>query len=149
MSQADPHADEAAPPRGSWWQRNWKWVAPVGCLLPIVLIGGSAIGLVFGLLSFIKSSDAYTRSLAAVRADKSIQDALGEPIQPAMLVTGQIQVANNSGHADLAYQISGPKGEGFVHAVADKVGGQWIYKSNRVFIKASGQEIEVPVNPSN
>src|SRR5437762_5564299 len=26
-------------PRPNWFERNWKWVVPVGCLLPVLLVG--------------------------------------------------------------------------------------------------------------
>lgn len=130
-------------PRKSWWGRNWKWVVPVGCLTPIIVCGGLiTLGVTVGL-GAIKSSDVYQQSLAAAQADARVQQALGTPVEPGFLVTGNIDVQNSSGRADLTYPISGPKGGGTVHAMGDMAGGAWTLNLVVVKIDASGEEIDV------
>jgi hypothetical protein len=40
----------------TWWQRNWKWFVPVGCLGLLAIITGLAVLLVTVVLGMIKSS---------------------------------------------------------------------------------------------
>lgn len=141
----DPEATPTPQPR-SWWSRNWKWVVPVGCLLPFVAMGGCLTFFVVVAFGSLKSSDAYTHSLAAMRADGDVQAALGSPIDPAFLVSGNIQVGTQGGHADIAYDISGPKGKATVYAIADKEAGDWVFKTLVVKVESSGENIDVLAN---
>jgi hypothetical protein len=42
-------------------------------------------------------------------------------------MSGQINVQNTTGDADINIPVSGPKGKGTIHAVAKKEGGSWRY----------------------
>ena len=119
------------PPAGElkrgWWSRNWKWFVPVGCIgfIALLLIGIAAIvGVVFGA---IKSSDVYREALQRAQNHPEVQAALGTPIEAGWWMTGQMDVNNDTGSANLSIPISGPKGKGSVHVVATKQGGSWIY----------------------
>src|SRR5438105_7409583 len=46
------------PPRRNWWERNWKWFVPTGCMTLIVLAMLFVACIVFFALSILKSSDA-------------------------------------------------------------------------------------------
>ena len=56
MSQ--PFPPMPAPPR-NWWQRNWKWFVPTGCLTMLVLLGCFITFILFVVMGALKSSDAY------------------------------------------------------------------------------------------
>jgi cytochrome oxidase complex assembly protein 1 len=135
------------PRQKSWWGRNWFWVVPLGCLTPIVCVVGCVVLSVMAVFGLLRSSEAYTRSLAAVTENAQVQAALGEPIQPGTFVTGNVNVSNNGGHADIHYSVSGPKGDGSVHVVADKQNGAWVFSTNRVVLNPTQEEIDVPVSP--
>jgi hypothetical protein len=113
----------------SWWTRNWKWVVPVGCL-GIVALGlifvAAIIGVVFGAM---KSSDVYRQALQRARNSPEVQSALGTPIEPGWFMSGNINVKNTTGDADITFPISGPKGKANVHAVATKESGRWNYST--------------------
>jgi hypothetical protein len=126
----------------SWLGRNWKWLLPVGCLLPFVAVGGCVTLIIVGVFGALKASDAYHLSLAAVRADQAVVDALGEPIEPAFLVSGNIHVSTQGGNADVHYDITGPKATGTVHAVAVKEAGSWKFRS-LVVETSTGEKIDV------
>jgi hypothetical protein len=51
-------------PQPNWLGRNWKWVVPVGCLLPVLLVGGCALMVFFFAAGVMKQSDAYKIALA-------------------------------------------------------------------------------------
>jgi len=113
------------PPQPTWWNRNWKWAVPVGCITPLVCCGGFVgviLTIVFGAM---KSSDVYKDSVSRATADVRVKDLLGEPIEPGLFVTGNINVNNNSGEADLSIPLSGPKGSATLHVVAEKTDGKW------------------------
>jgi Cytochrome oxidase complex assembly protein 1 len=131
------------PRERSWWGRNWKWVVPLGCLSPFLLIGGCVAALAIVLFGSLKNSDAYQKSLEAVRANQEVESVLGAPITPAFFVTGNIFVGNGGGHVDISYDVSGPKGSATVHAVADKKDGAWEFRSIKVFPAESGKRIDV------
>lgn len=98
--------------------------------------------LVVSVFGTLKASDAYNLSLAQVRADDAVVAALGEPIEPSLIVSGNIHVSNQVGNADVHYDITGPKGTGAVHAVAFKEAGSWKFRS--IVVKTSaGEKIDV------
>jgi hypothetical protein len=131
-----------APRERSWFGRNWKWLLPIGCLLPFVAVGGCVTLVVVGVFGALKASDAYNLSLAAVRADEAVVDVLGEPIEPAFLMSGNIHVSNRGGNADVHYGVSGPKATGTVHSVAFKEAGDWQFRSI-VVETSTGEKIDV------
>jgi hypothetical protein len=132
----------------SWWGRNWMWVVPLGCLTPLVLVGGCVAALFFFVFSTLKSTEAYQQSLAAVLRDPQVQAALGEPITPKWTFQGKVNVTNDSGNADITYDVGGPKGDATVHVVADKKAGVWTINTNHVRIKSTNAEFDVPVTPN-
>jgi hypothetical protein len=115
--------------RRSWWGRNWFWVVPAGCLIPVVLCGGFVALIVAVVFGAIKSSAPYTESLAVVQRHPHAHELLGAPIEPGFFVTGSINVSGSSGDADIAYSVSGPKGSGTVYVVAEKTAGEWEFKT--------------------
>ena len=129
----------------SWWGRNWKWVVPLGCLTPVVLMIGCGVAMFFAVSGLIKSSDAYVHSFAAVSSNQAVKDALGEPIAVGLGFEGNFRSDNNQGGTDLTYSISGPKGAGTVHVIASKRDGSWTYQTNRVHINSTNEDIDVPV----
>jgi hypothetical protein len=130
------------PQERSWFGRNWKWLLPVGCLLPFVAVGGCVTVLVVGVFGALKASEGFSQSLAMVRADQQVKDVLGEPLEPAFLVSGNINVSTQGGNADVHYDITGPKGTGTVHAEAFKEAGSWRFRT-LIVETSSGEKIDV------
>jgi len=141
----------SAQPQRSWWNRNWKWVVPVGCLvllLPLLAITGfvgTILAIVFGS---IKSSDAYEEALARARANPAVVAALGEPVEDGWLVGGNIQVNGPSGSADLSSSLHGPKGKGTLYVVATKSAGRWEYQTLEVEVDGSPERIDLLAGPA-
>ncbi len=127
----------------SWWSRNWKWVLPVGCLTPVLVCGGCVAVILTAAFGTIKSSTPYQDSLAAVRNSPQAQAALGVPIEPGFLVTGEIEATGASGHADIGYSVSGPQGSGTVYAVADKSAGEWTFSTLVLELKETGERLDL------
>lgn len=127
----------------NWWEKNWKWFVPVGCLGTLVIFAG----FVFVILSFVftmmKSSDAYRDAVAEARAYPPVQAAIGTPIEEGFFTTGNINVNGPSGHADLAIPVSGPGGKATIYAVATKSAGQWTFTTLIVEIEATRERIDL------
>ena len=133
------HAAATSTTRKSWLERNWKWFIPACFLIPVFLCSGGVV-LLFGA---IKSSGAYQQSLAWVTAHPDVEAALGTPIEAGFLVTGNIQVSESSGNAELAYTVSGPDDSGSVYVVATKYRGSWAFETLRVVTETGGEEIDL------
>jgi hypothetical protein len=135
------------PPQGNWWNRNWKWAVPVGCLVPILLGSGIVLLILTLVFGALKSSDPYTQALAAARANSEVKALLGEPIQPGFWVSGNFQVNGSSGNADFSIPLSGPKGSATVYATARKAAGRWEFIALEVSPKGSETRIDLRSRP--
>ncbi len=141
LNSRDGSAD--SPTRRSWWSRNWKWLVPVGCLVPILVCGG-LIALIFGLLNTaIKSSEPYQHALAQARAHPDVIKLLGQPIEPGRIATGNIHLNNDAGDADLYLTLNGPNRSAIVHVMATKVGGVWNYSMITLTPHGGGDQIDL------
>jgi hypothetical protein len=129
--------------RTSWWQRNWKWFVPVGCLGLIAMVGGAIVGLLFLVFGLIKSADVYQDALSQAQNHPAVQRELGQPIEAGWLVMGNISLEGTSGEADITIPVSGPNGEARVYVVASKTAGQWTYQLLEVEFSESGQRLNL------
>jgi hypothetical protein len=127
----------------SWWGRNWKWVVPAGCLVPVVICGGFVALLFTVVFGAIKSSGPYTESLALVKQHPEARQLLGAPIEPGFFVAGSINVSGTSGDADIYYSVSGPKGEATVYVVAVKKAGEWDFETLILASKETGDRLDL------
>jgi Cytochrome oxidase complex assembly protein 1 len=130
------------PPKG-WFDRNWKWVLPVGCL-GFVLLASAFVGGIFLLVeTSFRHSDAYTQALARVEADPQVIAGIGQPLKAGWLISGNINVSGSSGHSDLSIPISGPRGKGKIHVVASKNAGVWRFETLEVAIDGERERIDL------
>jgi len=133
-------------PSQSWWRRHWILAVIAGCLLSLAAMVACGAMLLPMILWWFKSSDAYANSLDAVRADSEVRAALGDPMEPGLLVFGHIQISNTGGYAQMSYNVSGPKGKGTVYVFAYKETDHWVFKTLAVVIEDSGDKIDVLAN---
>ena len=131
------------PQRGNWWQRNWKWFVPAGCLTLLVLFAAFGAVIFFGVSAAMKSSDAYRIAVATAKAEPRVIAALGAPIKEGMFMSGNTNVSGGSGQADLSIPLSGPKGKGTLYAVATKSGGTWTFSKLALRVEGTGETIEI------
>jgi hypothetical protein len=135
------------PPPRNWWSRNWKWVVPVGCLLPLLIMGGCVVGIGFAVFTAIRNTEVYTESLSRARANPEVRARLGEPIEPRWWITGNINAANDQGAANISIPIRGPKESASIHVVATKNGGRWEYQTMNVRIGSDTISLLTPISP--
>jgi hypothetical protein len=134
--------DDNAEVRKNWWDRNWKWFVPTGCLSLIVFFGLFIGGIFFSVTTIMKDSDAYKESIAAVQNNKLVVEKLGSPIETDGMVSGSINTTNNSGECDLQIPLKGPKGKGTLFVKAVKR-GKWKYDQMSVYIEKTDEEIDL------
>ncbi|WP_264536833.1 cytochrome c oxidase assembly factor 1 family protein [Flavobacterium sp. N1736] len=134
--------DDYTEVRKNWWERNWKWFVPTGCLSLLVLFGLFIAGIFFGVTSIMKDSDAYKGAMTAVQHNKVVIEKLGNPIESDGMVSGSINVSNDTGNCDIQIPIKGSKGTGTLFVVATKR-GSWKYDELSVYIKATKEEIDL------
>lgn len=135
--------EPAQPPRRNWWQRNWKWFVPTGCLTLLALFAAFVFCIVLFVFSALKSSDAYTIAFNRAKSDARVMAALGTPIKDRWYVTGSANVTGGSGEADLSFPISGPKGKATIYAKARKSAGRWTYQELQVRVASTSELIDL------
>lgn len=126
-------------PRPSWWSRNWKWAAPLGCLglLSCGCLGAFVLGA--SALSSAVSGGPRSEAIHTAQQDPEVQRALGSPIHAGGLFDSQTNFheSNGQGHARLHIPLDGPKGHGMLDAEAAKEGGQWNF--SRLVVEVQGE----------
>lgn len=125
----------------NWFSRNWKWLLPVGCLVPLTCCGVFGIGTYLGVSKIIQSSGAYMGAIAEVNANPDVDKEIGTPVTPGMGMSGEVKENNGMGTADFTTPIEGPKGKGSLRVVATGKNGQWTYTVLEV--TANGKTIDV------
>src|SRR5882672_2417574 len=140
---ATPSPLTPQPPRRNWWQRNWKWFVPTGCLTLLAMVVLFVVCIVFFVFSVMKSSDAYKIAAARAKSDQRVVAALGTPISEGMFTSGKTNVNGPSGEADIGIPISGPKGKATIYAVATKSEDQWNFSKLEVKVEGTGETIDL------
>lgn len=133
----------AEAPNTNWWNRNWKWFVPVGCLSVIILFVAFFALIMTFVFGMMKSSDAYGQALAMARQSPAVVEALGRPIADGYFTSGSINETGPSGNAELAIPISGPKGSGTIYLEARESAGIWTFSKLVVEIDSSGERIDL------
>lgn len=133
---------DKTPPK-NWWSRNWKWFVPVGCLSVLIVTAGIAFAIISFILGLMKSSDVYREAVERAKYNAGVIEALGAPVEEGLMYTGKIAVQGDSGRADIAIPISGPKGKGIIHAQAVKTSGRWVFGLLAVHIEDTGERIDL------
>ena len=136
---------EAPMQQPNWFSRNWKWLVPVGCLVPLMCCGVFGIGTYVAVSKVIQNSGAYVGAIAEVNVNPEVEAALGTPVTPGLGLSGSVKENDSSGSADFTVPITGSKGEGSMHVVAQRSNGQWSY--NVIDVTVGGKTIDVLKNP--
>lgn len=132
---------EAPMQQPSWFSRNWKWLLPVGCLVPMVFCVVMGLGAYVGVSKVIQSSGAYTGAIREVNANPEVAATLGTPVEAGLGLSGSVNEKNSGGSADFTVPITGSKGEGSLHVVGRRSNGQWSYST--IDVTAGGKTIDV------
>lgn len=134
--------DDYVEVRKSWWQRNWKWFVPTGCVSILLIFVLFIVSIFFGVTSMMTNSDAYKGAMTEAQKNKLVIEKLGSPIEDDGMTSGSINTSNDSGNCDLQIPIKGPKGKATLFIVAEKK-GTWKYSEMTVLIKTTNEEIDL------
>jgi hypothetical protein len=63
------------PQAGNWWNRNWKWFVPVGCLGVIVMLIGFGALIVYLIFGFVKSAETYKQAVLKAKTHSAVVEA--------------------------------------------------------------------------
>jgi Cytochrome oxidase complex assembly protein 1 len=129
--------DRPAPPR-SWWQRNWKWVVPSGCLSILALFA------VF-VFTLMRHTDVFREAVARAEANPQVRAELGGPVREGWWVSGHVRTSGSSGNAALAIPLKGSQRDGTLYAVAHKSAGRWRYDTLEVAVEGRPGRISLLV----
>ena len=128
--------------QGNWFSRNWKWAAPTGCLVMVLLVLAMVAAIFAFVFSMMKTNEAYQHAMDTARADTEVVAALGQPIDEGWFVSGSFEETGPSGQASFAIPVSGPKGGGTIYVEAKKSAGQWRYEVMAVELDGNGDRID-------
>jgi hypothetical protein len=131
------------PMEKSWLDRHPRWKIPAGFLtliLLIVVFGGIVMLIV---MASFHGSDVYKQAVAKAAESPEVRAQIGEPIQPAWLIAGDLHVSGSSGNANLSIPISGPRNRGKIRAVAFKSGGVWRFTFLQVNVEGQAGCIDL------
>ena len=103
-----------------------KW-ALIGCFAAIIIGALGIAAIVIVVFGAIKSSDVYKGARDQAQRDPRVIAALGTPMETGIWVSGNVNISNNTGNADLQFPMHGPKGEARVHAIASLDTTGWHY----------------------
>ena len=121
----------------NWFARNWGWVLGGGCLSLIIIVALIIGGIVYKVSDVVKDSEAYDYAYTTTLKNESVIEFLGEPIETDGIGNTSYNYVNGSTSVDLSIPIKGPKGEGDIFVSAEKMDGEWFYKS--LYVKIDGE----------
>ena len=137
-----PNANLAPPPaQPNWFSRNWKWLLPVGCIVPMMCCGVFGAVAYFGASKMIQGSPVFLSAMVKANANAEVEATLGTPLSPGFGINGSMKEENGKGMADFSMPVEGPKGKGTLVVKARGNGGDWDYET--LVIEAGGKRIDL------
>lgn len=109
--------------------------------LPVCGCVGCFATIYFGVSSMIKGSEPYQVAIERAQENQEVIDKLGEPINPASIPQGSINLQNDAGDCDLRIPVSGPNGDATIIVRGTRSGGIWEYDEMSVTI--DGETIDL------
>ena len=122
-----------------------KW-GLIGCGVVVVLIAAFCAVLMIFVFGAMKRSHVYKGAVERAQNDPRVKAALGEPIETGWWVSGSVHVESGSGNAEMTIPLSGPKGNGRLHAIATYDGSKWTYETLTV-TPEGGAPIDLNASP--
>ena len=140
--QSSAMVSSSSQPQQTWLQRHWKGL--VVAIIGLVVVACIAMVLsVVGLVMWsIRQSDVYRMAMTKARQNPQVVHTLGTPIDPGWLVSGSMNIENDSGTANLTIPIHGPRQKAKMYLDARKRMGEWTF--NSLTVKTDdGDQIEL------
>ena len=138
-----PYPLHPEPMKKSWLEQNPYWKIPFGCLTLIFLIALFVVVLMTVITTSLRNSDVYKQALAQAASNSQVRLQIGEPLKPAWLLSGQLNVSGSTGNANLSIPISGPRGKGTIRAIANKTGRVWRFTYLQISVDGHPASIDL------
>jgi hypothetical protein len=138
-----PYPLHPEPMKKSWLEQNPYWKIPFGCLTLIFLIALFVVVLMTVITTSLRNSDVYKQALAQAASNSQVRLQIGEPLKPAWLISGQLNVSGSTGNANLSIPISGPRGKGTIRAIANKTGRVWRFTYLQISVDGHPASIDL------
>ncbi len=119
----------------------WKWGA-IGCGAALVLLAIFAGVIAAIYFAATKSTGVYRGAREVAERDPRVIAILGSPVRAEWWVSGNWEVHNRRGNANLDFPIRGPKGHARVHVVATRDRSGWHYQE-LIVTPENGPEIDL------
>ena len=136
------YGQQQPPPKSSGCGR----IAAIGCVVILVLGVIAGVVIALGVFTMIKKTDVYQQARDKACNDPRVIAALGEPVKPGFIVTGNVSIDTNGGHANIHFPISGSKGKGKVDAEATNDGSKWTF-TKLIATPDGGTPIDLTTGP--
>lgn len=131
------------PDQRGWWSRNWKWAAPSGCLLVLLLAFGGCVGMVATVFGMMKNTGAYEQAMARLQHSPEAIAVLGTPIRAGWMISGNVSETGATGEANYSVPVSGPRGSGTLYVEARKSAGRWSFRVLTLVPDDGGESIDL------
>lgn len=122
------------------------WLLLLG--IPLFLLLG-CVGICAGIFGWtayqVYNAPPYKMAMEKVINDPQVKGRLGTPVRvTSHLLSGEINEENDRGNANFGFVVEGPRGEARVHAVAQRIDGEWGLTSLTVtYPNGERQQIDV------
>lgn len=133
--------------QGGWWNRNWYWALPGGCLGCLALPLGACVVLLGGMLGAVRTSGGFQDALAQIQSHPEVVAALGEPIEAGWFFRGSINISDSTKTVDVSVPISGPDGAGTLYVEGEETAGVWRFERLEVELD-NGDWIDLLASPA-
>lgn len=114
---------------------RWLKVIVIASILGVLACVALAF---FGIMSLIKSSEAYQLAVKTAMNHPTVQEILGTPISEGLIASGSVSDSGSSGSASLNIPLSGSTQSGTLYAQVDKENNIW--KLIELYLEAGGKE---------
>lgn len=140
--QAPMYSGPAAPPARK--SSCGKILLIIGIILVLILAGvAAAVYFGYGVLEKqLKSSEAYTVAVAALKANPEVKEKLGEIKETGFPLGAFSQNSDGSGEAAFTMSVTGSKTTGQYHVALKRSGGVWKIQNGQVTL-TNGETIQI------
>jgi len=128
----------------SWLGRNWLWLLPVSGCLTVILLFVFGVGAIFlGVTKALKNATPYEYALELAKNNNEVIRALGDPLDTAGILSGNISLNDDGGNVDFKIPLKGSNGKGSLVVIGKKIDGEWVYEELYVLIKETNEQINL------
>jgi hypothetical protein len=97
-------------------------------------MGLFGVGVIALISTTFHHSDVYQQAMVRTGSNLQVREQIGEPIHAGWIIVGDLKLNGETGSANFSIPISGPRGKGRIHVVAQK-SGVWRFTCLQVYVE--------------